>query len=113
MASVGLYGVVTQGVAARQREVGIRIALGATRPQVVRLFVGQGVITTAIGVTIGIASAMALARLVTDLLFNVAPTDALTFWGAIATLMLVSTAACYIPARRAARVSPTITLRGD
>jgi len=113
MASVGLYGVVSQGVAERSREVGIRVALGATRRQVIRLFVGQGVITTTVGVAIGIAGALALARLVTDLLFNVAPTDAMTFLGAIATLMLVSTAACYIPARRAARVSPTITLRGD
>ena len=113
LASVGLYGVVSQGVAERTREVGVRIALGASRSQVIRLFVGQGVVTTAVGVLIGIASALALARLVRDLLFQVQPTDALTFWSAVVTLMLVSTAACYIPARRAARVSPTIALRGE
>jgi putative ABC transport system permease protein len=113
LASVGLYGVVSQGVVERTREVGVRIALGATRPQVIRLFIGQGIATTAAGVAVGIASALALARLVTDLLFQVEPTDPLAFWTAIGTLMLVSLAACYVPARRAARVSPTVALRGE
>ncbi|HET9369983.1 MAG TPA: ADOP family duplicated permease [Vicinamibacterales bacterium] len=113
LASVGLYGVISQGVVERTREVGVRMALGATRPQVIRLFLRQGAATTAIGVVIGIVSAMALARLVEDLLFHVAPTDPLAFWSAIAALMIVSTAACYIPARRAARVRPTIALRAE
>jgi putative ABC transport system permease protein len=113
LASVGLYGVVSQGVAERVHEIGVRVALGATRRQVVGLFVGQGVVTTILGVAIGVATALALASLVRDLLFHVEPTDPLTFWSAIAVLVLVATAACYIPARRAARVSPTIALRGE
>jgi putative ABC transport system permease protein len=113
LASVGLYGVISQGVAERTREIGVRIALGATRPQVLRLFLRQGAVTTAVGVAVGIPGAMALARLVQDLLFQVAPNDPLAFWAAIAALVIVSTAACYIPARRAARVTPTIALRGE
>jgi predicted permease len=113
LASVGLYGVVSQGVAERSREVGVRIALGATRLQVIRLFVGQGIVTTAIGVIIGVGSARALSGLVEDLLFHVKPADALAFWSAIATLVVVSIAACYIPARRAAGISPTSALRGE
>ena len=113
LASVGLYGVVAQGVVERTREIGVRIALGATRAQVVRLFLRQGAVTTAIGVAIGVASAMALARLVQDLLFQVKPNDPLAFWAAIGALVIVSTAACYIPARRAARVAPTLALRGE
>jgi putative ABC transport system permease protein len=113
LACVGLYGVVSHGVSERTREIGVRIALGATRAQVIRLFVGQGMVTSAVGVVIGVASAMGLARLVRDLLFNVAPTDPLTFWIAVGTLMLVSVGACYIPARRASRVNPTVALRGE
>ena len=113
LASVGLYGVVSQGVVERTREVGVRIALGATRAQVMRLFLGQGLVTTLIGVVIGVASAMALARLLRDMLFHVEPTDPVAFWAAVVTLMLVSMAAGYIPARRAAGVSPTVALRGE
>jgi putative ABC transport system permease protein len=113
LASVGLYGVISQGVVERTREIGVRIALGASRPQVIGLFLRQGAVTTAIGVGIGILGAMALARLVRDLLFQVEPTDPLAFWSAIAALVIVSAAACYIPARRAARVRPTLALRGE
>jgi putative ABC transport system permease protein len=80
---------------------------------VIGLFLRQGAVTTAIGVGIGILGAMALARLVRDLLFQVEPTDPLAFWSAIAALVIVSAAACYIPARRAARVRPTLALRGE
>jgi putative ABC transport system permease protein len=113
LAAVGLYGVIAQGVVERTREVGVRIALGATRPQVVRLFVGQGLATTLVGVAIGVASALALARFVQDLLFHVEPRDPLTFWTAVAMLMLTSLVACYIPASRAARLDPTTALRGE
>jgi putative ABC transport system permease protein len=78
-----------------------------------RLFLSQGLVTTVIGVAIGVAGALALARLVRDMLFHVEPTDPLAFWAAVVTLMLVSIAAGYIPARRAAGVSPTIALRGE
>ena len=113
LASVGLYGVVAQGVSERTREVGVRIALGATTAQVTRLFVGQGVATAVAGAAIGIGGALALAGVARDLLFEVAPTDPLTFVVAAATLTLVAAGACYIPARRASRVSPTIALRAE
>jgi len=113
MACVGLFGVVSQGVTERTREVGVRMALGATGSQVVRLFVGQGVMTTGIGVVIGIGAGLALSGLAQDLLFQVAPNDPLTFVVSAVALTAIGAAACYIPARRASRVSPTITLRGE
>ena len=113
LACVGLYGVVSQGVTERIREVGVRMALGATGSQVVRLFVSQGVFTTAIGVVLGLGGAVALSGLAKDLLFQVQPTDPVTFIGAALALTLIAAGACYIPARRASRVSPTITLRGE
>jgi putative ABC transport system permease protein len=113
MACVGLFGVVSQGVTERTREVGVRLALGATGGQVVRHFVGQGVTMAAIGVAVGIGAGLALSGFAQDLLFNVEPTDPLTFAVSAVTLTAISAAACYIPARRASRVSPTITLRGE
>lgn len=113
LASVGLYGVVSQGVSERTREVGVRLALGATGPQVVRLFIGQGILTTLAGAAIGIGGALWLSRFAEGLLFQVAPTDPVTFVIAAVTLTAVAIVACYVPARRASRVSPTITLRGD
>ena len=115
LACVGLFGVVAHGVSARTREIGVRIALGATGRQVVGLFVGQGLLTTTAGLVIGAAGGMALARLVEaqGLLFHVSARDPATFATAIATLLVVSLAACYLPARRASRVDPTVTLRGE
>jgi putative ABC transport system permease protein len=113
LACVGLYGVVAHAVSERTREIGVRLALGATRAQVVRLFVGQGLLTTVTGMAIGIAAALALARLIRDLLFNVAPTDPVTFTITTGVLALVSLGACYLPAKRAARVDPTVALRGE
>lgn len=111
LASVGLYGVVSHGVSERTREVGVRMALGATPRQVLRLFVGQGVVTTAAGIVLGVGSALWLARLVSELLFNVSPTDPVTFAAVVTTLLVVSIAACYIPARRAADTDPLESLR--
>jgi len=115
LASVGLSGVVAQGVSARTREIGVRLALGAERRQVVGLFVRQGLITSVAGVAIGGLAALSLARLVAaqGLLFGVTANDPATFWTAVATLIGVSALACYIPARRAARINPTVALRGE
>ena len=115
LACVGLYGVVAHGVSARMREIGVRLALGATGRQVIRLFVSQGLVTTLVGLAIGAGAGFSLARLVESqgLLFHVTARDPVAFSAAIATLLVVSLVACYLPARRASRVDPTITLRGD
>jgi len=115
LASVGLYGVVSHGVSARTREIGVRLALGASGRQVVSLFVGQGLVTTAIGLATGCAAGFAMARFVEaqGLLFHVTARDPVAFSTAVVTLFLVSIGACYVPARRASRVDPTVTLRGE
>jgi putative ABC transport system permease protein len=113
LAFVGLYGVISHGVSERTREIGVRLALGSTRGQVIRLFVGQGIVTTAVGLAIGGALALALSRAAERLLFNVRPTDPAAMWAAIGLLSGVALSACYLPARRASRVSPTVALRGE
>jgi putative ABC transport system permease protein len=115
LASVGLYGVVSHGVSARTREIGVRLALGATGGQVVTLFVGRGLVTTAVGLVLGAAAGFAMARFVEaqGLLFHVTARDPVAFATAIVTLFIVSIGACYVPARRASRVDPSVTLRGE
>ena len=111
LASIGLYGVIAHGVAERTREIGVRIALGASRARVMRLFLGQGVVMTTAGVALGVAGAIGLSRFMRELLFEVRPTDPRTFWVVSVTLFAVGLAACYLPARRATRVDPTVALR--
>ena len=111
LASVGLFGVVSYVVAQRTREIGIRVALGAHRSHVLRLIVGQGMVPTLLGMAIGIAGALALTRFLASLLYGVKPTDPLTFGAVSLILIAVALAACYIPARRAARVDPMVALR--
>ena len=113
LASVGLYGVIAHGVTERSREIGVRIALGANRRQVVGLFVRQGLLTTVAGIVIGVGGALLLTRYIKTLLFQVTPTDAATFTAVVVTLAAVSLVACYLPARRATRVDPTVALRGE
>jgi putative ABC transport system permease protein len=113
LASIGLYGVVSHGVTERSREIGVRIALGANRRQVVGLFVRQGLVTTVAGIVIGIGGALLLTRYIKTLLFRVTPTDPSTFGVVIVTLAAVALVACYLPARRAAKVDPTVALRGE
>jgi putative ABC transport system permease protein len=113
LAVVGLYGVVARSVEERNRELGVRAALGASPRQVAALVVRQGMALAGTGILTGIAGAAAVTRGLESMLFGVGPLDAFTFGGAIALLAGVSLLACGIPAARAARVDPTITLRAD
>jgi putative ABC transport system permease protein len=113
LASIGIYGVMAYSVALRTHEIGIRIALGAQRQDVLRMVLGQGVRLALMGVAIGIVAALALTRLLTSLLFNVSPNDLVTFVSVPAVLIIVTVVACYLPAARAMKVDPMIALRYD
>jgi len=113
LATVGIYGVIAYVVAQRTQEIGIRMALGAQRTDVLRLMLWEGTRMALVGVAIGIAGALALTRLMSKVLYGVSATDPLTFSGVALVLMLVAIAACYIPARRATRVDPMRALRTE
>jgi ABC-type antimicrobial peptide transport system permease subunit len=110
---VGIYGVLAYAVAQRQREVGIRLALGAEPGAVKRMFVSQGMMIAGIGIAVGGAVAAGLTRSMSSLLFGVTPVDAATFASAAGVLVVAALAASYIPARRAAAVDPVETLRAQ
>jgi predicted permease len=111
LAAAGIYGVMAHGVARRTRELGVRMALGATSGDVFLLILGQGMVTTAFGVAIGIAGSFALARTMRSLLFAVSPFDPLTLASVALLLGAVALLACWVPARRATRLAPLTALR--
>jgi predicted permease len=111
LSAVGIYAILHFTVSQRQREFGVRLALGATRQDLFRLVVGQGLRLPAIGMAAGLLGAYAVTRVFEHLLFQVSPTDPLTFGGVAAVLMAVAIMACWIPARRAMRIDPIAALR--
>jgi predicted permease len=113
LAAVGIYAVLAYLVSQGTREVGIRMALGATPQGIVRLIVGQGVAVGCAGIAAGVGAALVVTRFMRSLLFEVGTSDPLTFMAIGALLLLVAAAASYVPARRAARVDPTVSLRAE
>ena len=113
MACVGIYGVVTYLVGERTHEIAIRVAVGAERRHVLRMVLIDGAKMALAGMAIGLAAALALTRLMTSMLFGISAHDPATVLGVVSLLMIVTFAACYLPARRATRVDPMIALRND
>jgi ABC-type antimicrobial peptide transport system permease subunit len=111
LTAIGLYGVIAYAVSQRLHEIGIRMALGAGRSDVLRLVLGRGAVLTAAGIVVGTLGAAALARVIESLLFETPPRDPLTYLTVCAVLAGVALLASYIPAMRATRVDPTVALR--
>jgi putative ABC transport system permease protein len=111
MAVLGLYGIISYAVTQRMQEIGIRLALGAQRGEILGMVIGQGMRLAGAGAGIGLVSSVAISRLLRNQLFHVGPFDPLTFAATALVLLGAALAACYIPARRATRVDPIHALR--
>jgi len=108
-----LYGVISFSVAQRTREIGVRMALGARRQQILAMVLRQGLAVSLAGVALGVAAAVALTRTMGSLLYGVSPTDAASLGAVVVLLVTVALAASYVPARSATRVDPAVALRGE
>jgi ABC-type antimicrobial peptide transport system permease subunit len=113
LALVGVYGVVSYAASQRTQEIGVRMALGANRGQIMRLVLGRGLVLIAAGIVVGVVCALSVSHLMANLLFNVSPSDPATFVGVSLLLGTMALAASYVPAFRATRIEPAIALRGD
>jgi putative ABC transport system permease protein len=113
LAGIGIYGVLSYSVSQRTREIGVRVALGAEPGSIIRLVVGAGARLAVAGAAVGLAGALALSGLMKTLLFGIGPRDPLTFIAAPLVLLAVAMLASYVPARRAARLSPVEALRTE
>ncbi|HEU4413911.1 MAG TPA: FtsX-like permease family protein, partial [Candidatus Angelobacter sp.] len=111
LASIGIYGVLSYTVGQRTKEIGVRMALGAQKFDVLRMIMKEGAGMAVVGILIGLAGAFGLTRLMSTMLYGVKPTDPLTFVSVAALLGVVAMAACYVPARRAMKVDPMDALR--
>ena len=111
LAAIGLYGVLSSLVRQRVAEIGVRMAFGAQPSGIFRMVVGQGLTLSAIGIGVGLVAALLLTRAMTKLLIGVTPTDPLTFVSMIVVFLVIATLASWLPARRAAGVSPNVALR--
>jgi putative ABC transport system permease protein len=113
LAAVGISGVISYAVSRRTQEIGVRMALGATRANVAGLIVGQGMRVVGVGIAAGLFGAFALTRLMTAMLYGVRVTDPLTYIGVAVLLVMVALVASYVPARRATRIDPLVAMRAD
>jgi ABC-type antimicrobial peptide transport system permease subunit len=113
LAAIGIYGVMSQRMIRRRREIGIRVALGARRADVLRLAMTAGMAPTVVGLVLGVGAALILTRWMTSLLYGVSPKDPWTFTTTAALLALVAALACFLPARSAASTAPTVSLRSE
>lgn len=113
LAAVGIYSIISFSVSERTREIGIRMALGANRGDVLKMVLGQGMTVALVGIVVGLALALTLTRLLTTLLFSVSATDPATFVMVGVVLMAIALLACYLPARRATRVDPLVALKDE
>ena len=113
LAGIGIYGIVAYSVTERTHEIGVRLALGAQRRDVVTMIVAQGMVLTLIGTAVGVVSALLLTRLMSSLLFGVSAADPVTFAAIPVLLAAVAFVACSVPARRATRVDPLVALRAE
>jgi putative ABC transport system permease protein len=111
LAGLGIYGVMSYAVTQRTQEIGIRMALGAERREVLRMVIGQGMVLAVLGIAFGLAGAFGATRLIASLLFGTAANNLFAYVSVSALLIAVALAACAVPARRASRVDPLVALR--